>query len=252
MKRIRQAAEISIWVAIALLAVFAARDVMEAKEPLADPGLFGSWDFALRCAIAGAGLLVGRHWMHRNHWGEHRIFDAPGEWRALRDEELATWRAEIRLSEPDRAWMMVAVWLAVVVWWTPAHWIAGDPYVVGDLLIETLGGLASAGLAAYAIATKTRYVTAGPQGVAYGSALGSKRVPWSEIHEVKRLDVRKEVEQTNARRGVGRLGRTVVHQLFSRDGRPLFSIDEDLVPAPATRALIAQLKERAGAAAKAG
>jgi hypothetical protein len=253
MKRIRQAVEISIWLALALLAVFAARDVREAKPPLADPGLFGSWDFALRCAIGGAGLLVGRFWMHRNHWGEHRIFDAPGEWRALRDDELAAWRAEIRLSEPDRAWIMVAVWLVVVVWWTPAHWITGDPYVVGDVLIETLGGLASAGLAAYAVATKTRYVTAGPQGVAYGSVLGSKRVRWSEIHEVKRLDVRKEMEQTNRRRGVGRMGRTVVHQLLGRDGSQLFSIDDDLVPTPATRTLLAQLKERvAASAAKAG
>lgn len=243
MKRIRRTVEVLIWLAVAVCVVFAGRHLMAAKS-LDDAGLLGEWDYPLRCLIVAAGLLAGRQWMRRNHWGEHRIFDAPGAWRELREDELPAWRADIRLSEPGRAWIIVTVWLALFVWWTPAHWISGDPYDVGSILIETLAGLASAGLATYAVATKTRYVTAGPRGVVYGSRIGSQRVPWSEIHEVNRLDVRKEVEKLRTKRAVGRMGKTVVHQLFGRNGELLFSIDEDLVPVAATRKLLDQIREQ--------
>ena len=218
-------------------------------------GFFDLWNLPLRCAIGAAGLLVAWYWMRRQQWGEHRIVDESGQWRPLRQEELREWHAEIRLSEPRSAWMMVTFWLLLVIWWTPAHWISGDPYDLSSVLIETLGGLASAGLLSYALATKTRYVTAGEQGVVYGSIFGSQRVCWGDVHDLRRRDVRKELEKLESKRSrrerVGRLGRTVVHEVYVRNGRKVFSIDDDLVPAKDTRALLDRLRQRANAA-KAG
>ena len=256
---IRQGEPVRFEVAVTPSVLYRAVDTLTIALDPADPGRAVAMDFAnlWRRLVNPLVFFVVAMLVHLNlaraPWGEDRTWSKGGWVPTPRESIPSTAEAnavELRETRALKRYQMVV--LAVF-----AALSAGSGYGVirGESLVATVGFILSTGvtciLAGVLMSSRTLRLLVGEAGLTECTCFGARRVPWSEIHGIRRRNLNEKAQRDYARsditpfqKGASRPATVFVDFIVDAAGREILSLADGMEPMEAFRALRQRIERR--------
>jgi hypothetical protein len=256
---IRQGEPVRFQVTVAPSVLYQAVDTLRIGLDPADPGRAVAMDFAnlWRRLVNPLAFLVVAIVAHLNlaraPWGEDRTW-SEGVWVPTptgSDPSTAESNAVV-LRETGALKRYQLVVLVVF-----AALSAGSAYGVlrGESLFATVGFILSTGvtciLAGILMSSRTLRLLVGEAGLVECTCFGARRVPWAEIHAIRRRNLNAKAQRDYARsditpfqKGASRPATVFVDFIVDNEGREILSLADGMEPMDAFRALRQRIEGR--------
>lgn len=260
---IRQGEPVRFQVAVAPSVLYRAVDTLTIALDPADPGRAVAMDFAnlWRRLVNPLAFLIVAIVVHLNlaraPWGEDRTW-SKGAWVPTPPgSDPSTAESNAVVLRETRALKRYQLVVLVVF----AALSAGSAYGVlrGESLFATVGFILSTGvtciLAGILMSSQTLRLLVGDTGLAECTCFGVRRVPWAEIHAIRRRNLNEKAQRDYARsditpfqKGASRPATVFVDFIVDAAGREILSLADGMEPMEGFRALRQRIERRSRSA----